>query len=68
MSFTILPKGLAYADCMVPFEILFRETRSVDFETLQNCLIKSKLLDPPENNLSEVELDALKSLNQNKTL
>lgn len=68
MSSTILPKGLAYADCMVPLEILFRETRSVDFETLQNCLIKSKLLDSPENNLSEVELDALKSLNQNKTL
>ena len=68
MSFTILPKGLAYADYMVPFEILFREIRSVDLETLQNYLIKSKLLDPPENNLSEVELDALKSLSQNKTL
>ena len=66
---------------MVPCEILFRDIKSVDLDTFQNDLIKSKLLDTPflssssynrkkkpKNNISEFELDPFKSLSQNKTL
>ena len=65
---------------MVSFELLYRDIKTSNLNTLPNETIKSKLLDTafysfdtfkknkPKNNLSEIELQALNSLLQNNTI
>ena len=65
---------------MVSFELLYRNIKTTNLNTLQNETIKSKLLDTVfslfdtfqktklKNNLSKIELQALNSLLQNKDI
>ena len=74
------PKTLEYKDCAVSFELLYRDIKTTNLNTVQNETIKSKLLDTafslfdtfkkskPKSNLSEIELQALNSLLQNKDI
>ena len=69
---------MEYADFMVSFELLYRDIKTTNLNTLQNETIRSKLLDTtsssfdtfkknkPNNNLSKIESQALNSLLQNK--
>ena len=72
---------LEYADYMVSFELLYRDIKTTNLNTLQNETIKSKLLDTAfssfdtfkkksklKNNFTEIELQALNSLLQNKDI
>ena len=77
LQFALPPQTLEYADYMVSFELLYRDIKTTNLNTLQNETIKSKLLDTafssfkknkPKNNLSEIELQALNSLLQNKDI
>ena len=65
---------------MVSFELLYRDIKTTNLNTLQNENIKSKLLDTAfysfdtftknkhKNNLSEIQLQALNSLLQKKDI
>ena len=65
---------------MVSFELLYRNIKNTNLNTLQNETIKSKLLDTVfslfdtfqktklKNNLSKIELQSLNSLLQNKDI
>ena len=78
LQFALPPQTLEYADYMVSFELLYRDIKTTNLNTLQNETIKSKLLgtafssfdtfkkNKPKNNLSE--LQALNSLLQNKDI
>ena len=80
LQFVLPPKMLKYADCMLPFELLFRDIKTNDLTASQSSSIKSKLLDTaftsynfferkrPVSNLSEAELNALQNLTKNKNL
>ena len=45
LQFAVPPKTLEYADYMVSFELLYRDIKTTNLNTLQNETIKSKLLD-----------------------
>ena len=81
LQFALPPQTLEYADYMVSFELIYRDIKTINLNTLQNKTIKSTLLDtafssfdtfkknkPKYNNLSEIELQALNSLLQNKDI
>ena len=71
LQFAFPPKTLQYEDYLVSFELLCGDIKTTYLNTLQNEIIKSKLLDTafswfdtfkknkPKNNLSETELQAL---------
>ena len=44
LQFALLPKTLECADYMVSFELLYRDIKTTNLNTLQNETIKSKLL------------------------
>ena len=44
-QFALPPKTLKYADYMVSFELIYRDIKTTNLNTLQKVTIKSKLLD-----------------------
>ena len=44
LQFALPPKTLKYADYMVSFELIYRDIKTTNLNTLQNETIKSKLL------------------------
>ena len=80
LQFVLPPKTLEYGYYMVSFELLYRDIKTTNLNTLQNETIKSKLLDTAfssfykfkknksKNDLSETELQALNSFLQNKDI
>ena len=80
LQFALPAKTLEYADYMASFELLYRDIKTTNLNTLQNETIKSKLWDTafssfdtfkrnkPKNNLSEIASQALNSLLQNKDI
>ena len=77
LQFALPPRNLEYADCMVSFELLFRDITTTNLSNIQSETIKSKLRDTafssltsfdknkPKNNLTKAELHALNSLKHN---
>ena len=45
LHFALPPKTLEYADYMVSFELLYRDIKTTNLNTIQNETIKTKLLD-----------------------
>ena len=81
LHFALPPKTLEYADYMVSFELLYRDIKTTNLNTIQNETIKTKLLDTAfssfdtfkkknkaKNNFRETELQTLNSLLQNKDI
>ena len=77
LQFALPPRNLEYADCMVSFELLFRDITTTNLSNIQSETIKSKLRDTafssltsfdknkPKNNLTKAELHALNPLKHN---
>ena len=71
-----MSKKLEYANCMLPFELLFRDIKSSDLSVPQIKAVKSKTLDTFDSsdnnkinsNLSKEELKALHKLRKQKHL
>ena len=80
LQFALASPTLEYADYMFSFELLYRDIKTTNLNTLQNETIKSKLLgtafslfhtfkkNKTKTNLSKIELQALNSLLQNKDI
>ena len=79
LNFAVLPKGINYADYLLPFELLYGDINSLRISNFDLDCIKARLRDSTflscketskfmENNLPKAEFDALKSLIRNKEL
>ena len=79
LNFSIPPKGINYADHLLPFELLYRDINSLRISNFDLDCIKARLRDSTfssyketskfmEKNLPKAEFDALKSLIRNKEL
>ena len=71
LDFAIPRKNINYADCMIPFELLYRDVDSLDVSNLDKQLRHSAFLSYKstsksfEKNLPKAEFDALKILFKN---
>ena len=75
----IPPTNINYADCMLPFELLYRDVEFLEVSNLDKEFVKSTLRDSAfssyndtgktfEKNLPKAEFDALKILLKNKDI
>ena len=79
LNFALLPKDINYADCLLPFELLYRDINSLRISNFDLDCIKAQLRDSAfssyketskfmEKNLPKAEFDALQFLIRNKEL
>lgn len=80
LQFAIPPKRLDYADFMLPFELVYRDTKAFELPPLKREFLKTKLKDiafttystydtnKVENNLPKEEKAALINLKNNKSI
>ena len=79
LKLTIPPKAIEYSEILLPFEMLFRETTSLDIGEFNKECVKSRLRDSAyssfkqvsrlsDKNLSREDAKALNNLVKNKDL
>ena len=79
LNSAIPPKNINYADCMLTFELLYRDVDFLQVSNLDKQFVKSRVRDPAfssykdtgktfESNLPKVEFDSLKILLKNKDI
>ena len=80
VQFALPPTTLEYADYLLSFELVYRDIKATNLNTVENETIKSKLLDTafslldtfkrnkPKYNLSEIKSQALSFLSQNNDI
>ena len=71
LNSAIPPKNINYADCMLPFELLYRDIDFLEVSNLDNVSNFSSYKDTGktfEENLPKAEFDVLKVLLKNKDI